>query len=81
MALFERILGTFSATRALRQAVRLSERGDAKGAFALLSRAARKRIPEAEYRVGRAYLEGAGVPPSRPQGVRWLERAATLIDA
>ena len=27
-------------------------------------------IPEAEFRVGRCYLEGAGVPPSRSDGVR-----------
>ena len=48
-----------------------------KGAFALLSRAARAGVPEAEFRVGRCYLEGAGVPPSRADGVRWVERAAT----
>ena len=33
-------------------------------------------IAEAEYRVGRCYLEGTGVPPSRTEGARWLERAA-----
>ena len=53
------------------------EHGDARGAFLLLSRAARSGIPEAEFRVGRCYLEGAGVPPSRADGVRWVERAAT----
>ena len=54
----------------------LTEQGDVKQAFPLLSRAARAGIAEAEYRVGRCYLEGAGVPPSRAEGARWLERAA-----
>ena len=60
----------------MRRAVRLTEQGDAKQAFPLLTRAARAGIAEAEYRVGRCYLEGAGVPPSRAEGARWLERAA-----
>ena len=47
-----------------------------RAAFALFSRAARANIPEAEFRVGRCYLEGSGVPPSRADGVRWVERAA-----
>ena len=34
-------------------------------------------MAEAEYRVGRCYLEGAGVPVSRTEGARWLERAAS----
>ena len=56
--------------------MRLIEQGNVKQAFPLLSRAARAGIAEAEYRVGRCYLEGAGVPPSRAEGARWLERAA-----
>ena len=56
--------------------MRLTEQGDVKQAFPLLTRAARAGIAEAEYRVGRCYLEGAGVPPSRTEGARWLERAA-----
>ena len=54
----------------------LIEQGDMKQAFPLLSRAARAGIAEAEHRVGRCYLEGTGVPPSRADGARWLERAA-----
>ncbi|HEY6432737.1 MAG TPA: tetratricopeptide repeat protein, partial [Acetobacteraceae bacterium] len=66
-----------SPRAALRRALRATERGKLPRAFHLLSRAARAGIAEAEYRVGRCYLEGAGVPPSRADGLRWLERAAT----
>src|ERR1700692_4037707 len=77
MSFLHTLLSPFSATAALRRAVRLTDRGDRRAAFVLLSRAARGGIPEAEFRVGRCYLEGAGVPPSRTEGVRWVERAAT----
>ena len=74
--LLDRLLAALSPAAALRRAVRLTEQGDGKQAFPLLTRAARAGIAEAEYRVGRCYLEGAGVPPSRTEGARWLERAA-----
>src|SRR5690242_385582 len=61
---------------ALRRASRLAEQKDFKRAFPLLARAAQAGIAEAEYRLGRCYLEGGGVPPSRTEGARWLERAA-----
>src|SRR5215469_6727613 len=76
MALLDRVRAKFSPTAALRRAVQLSEQGDVKQAFPLLTRAARAGIAEAEFRMGRCYLEGVGVPPSRVEGVRWLERAA-----
>ncbi len=76
MALLDRLLTPLSPAAALRRAKPLTEQGDIKQAFPLLSRAARAGIAEAEYRVGRCYLEGAGVPPSRVEGARWLERAA-----
>ena len=69
-------MAPLSPAAALRRAVRLTEQGNVKQAFPLLTRAARAGIAEAEYRVGRCYLEGAGVPPSRAEGARWLERAA-----
>lgn len=34
-------------------------------AFQLYARAGRTGLAEAEYRVGRCYLDGVGVPPSR----------------
>ena len=83
MGLLDRLPVTLSSAAALRRAVRLIEQGNAKQAFPLLSRAARAGIAEAEYRVGRCYLEGVGVPPSRTEGARWLERAANqgYVDA
>src|SRR5215467_7894253 len=76
MALLDRLFAGMSPTAALRRGLKLTEQGDLKQAFPLLTRAARAGIAEAEFRVGRCYLEGAGVPPSRTEGARWLERAA-----
>src|SRR5690242_21730752 len=76
MSVFDRLIAGLSPAAALRRALRLTEQGDVKGAFPLLTRAARAGIAEAEYRVGRCYLEGSGVPPSLSEGARWLERAA-----
>src|SRR6478752_8410536 len=76
MSLLDRLLTPLSPAAALRRAKPLIEQGDMKQAFPLLSRAARAGIAEAEHRVGRCYLEGTGVPPSRADGARWLERAA-----
>ena len=80
MALLDKLIGRFSPAAALRRGLRLQEQGDVKAAFLQLSRAARAGIPEAEFRVGRCYLEGAGVPPSKGDGVRWVERAASQGD-
>src|SRR5476649_143589 len=77
MGLFDVVLAPFSATASLRKAVRLTDNGDRRAAFPLLARAARAGITEAEYQIGRCYLEGGGVPPSRADGVRWLEKAAS----
>ena len=44
--------------------------------FALFARAARAGVVEAEYRIGRCYLEGSGVPTSRSDSLHWLNRAA-----
>src|SRR5271155_3100318 len=76
MILLDVILSPVSASASLRRATRLTDRGDRRAAFPLLVRAARAGIAEAEFRIGRCYLEGAGVPPSRGNGVRWLEKAA-----
>src|SRR5271163_153200 len=56
--------------------MRLTQQGKLRPAFRRLSQAARAGLAEAEYRVGRCYLEGGGVPPSRADGLRWLGRAA-----
>ena len=73
----DQLIGLASPVAALRRAIRLSEQGRHTDAFPLLTRAAKARIPDAEFRVARSYLEGSGVPLSRVEGVRWLERAAS----
>jgi uncharacterized protein len=73
----DRLIGLASPEAALGRAVRLLEQERFPEAFPLLTRAAKAGIPDAEYRVARCYLEGAGVPPSRAEGARWLERAAS----
>lgn len=77
MTVLDRVLSRFTPRAALRRGLKLLDAGQHRHAFPLLSRAAKAGIPEAEYRVGRCYLEGAGVPPSRGDGVRWMERAAS----
>ena len=76
MLVLDRLIGLASPEAALRRAVRLSDQGKAAEAFPLLTRSAKAGIAEAEYRVACCYLEGAGVPASRIEGARWLERAA-----
>ena len=76
MAFLDAMLSRFSSKAAFRRARALIDRGDRRAAFPYLARAARAGNADAEFLIGRAYLEGAGVPPSRPEGVRWLEKAA-----
>ncbi len=70
------MIGLGPPTAALRRAIRLTEKGKAVEAFPLFTRAAKAGI-DAEYRIAQSYLEGRGVPPSRVEGARWLQRAAT----
>ena len=72
----DRLLSRISPAAALRQALRLSERGDSVEAFKYFAQAAEGGIAEAERRVANCYFEGLGVPSSRSEGVQWLERAA-----
>jgi TPR repeat protein len=76
MSAVGRLLGLASPAAALRRGVKLAEQGKAAEAFPLLAAAAKAGIPEAEFRVARCYLDGAGVPVSRVEATRWLERAA-----
>src|SRR3984893_2271414 len=76
MLVLDRLIGLASPEAALRRAIRLSEQGRVAKAFPLFTRAAKAGIAEAEYLVARSYLEGTGVPPSRAEGARWLQRAA-----
>jgi TPR repeat protein len=49
-------------------------------AFRQFARAARARLPRAQYRLGRSYLLGLGVPPSIGEALRWLRRSAEAGD-
>jgi hypothetical protein len=75
-AVLERLIGRTSPQAALRRAVSLSDDGKVAEAFPLLARAAKAGLEDAEFRISRCYLEGLGVPASRVEGARWLERAA-----
>src|SRR5262245_8031374 len=76
MSALGQIIGLGSPAANLRRGMRLSERGEWSNAFKFLSRAAKSGLAEAEYRVGRCYFEGAGVPASRIEATRWLKRAS-----
>ena len=71
----DRVQAVFSPTAAVRRAASLIAAGKPGPAFRLYVRASRSGLADAEYRVGRCYLEGAGVPLSHAEGVRWLEQA------
>ena len=77
MEIVDRLIGLGSPAAALRRAIRLIDEGKAVAAVPLLARAAKAGIAEAEYRLGRCYLEGTGVPPSRAAAARWLEHGAS----
>jgi uncharacterized protein len=68
------IVGTPSAVFA--RAETLAGRELHAPAFALFAQAANAGLPHAQYRLGRCYLLGLGVPLSVGEGLRWLRRAA-----
>jgi len=72
----DRLVQRISPRAALRHALHLCEEGRPTDGLKLLRRAAKADIPEAKYRIGLHYLQGTGVPASRREGTRWLERAA-----
>ena len=74
--MLDRVISLLSASAALRRAIKLHKQSRTAQAFTLFARAASAGIAEAEYRVGRCYLEGSGVPVSLTESVRWLARAA-----
>ena len=74
--LFERVAASVLPSARLKRALRQAEAGQGREAFPVLARAARAGNALAQYRVGRAYLEGAGVPASRADAAHWLLRSA-----
>jgi uncharacterized protein len=65
-----------STRAAIGRATKLAEEGRNVPAFQIYASAARRGDAEAQFRVGCCYLEGKGVPVSRVEAIRWLERAA-----
>lgn len=76
MTFKRRITSLLSSKGKMEEGVRLMEEGDAVRGFTLLSRLAVNGDTEASFRVGRAYLDGKGVPPSLEEGARWMLGAA-----
>ena len=74
--LLRKVTGWVSPASALRRAQQLIEEGNRAEAFPLLAKAANAGNAEAEYLVGRAYLEAGGVPRSPTEAARWLEKSA-----
>ncbi|WP_408836104.1 tetratricopeptide repeat protein, partial [Acidomonas methanolica] len=77
MSLKLRVASHFSREARLAYGVSLLEGGEnAARGFRLLSALATEGVTEAQYQVGRAYLDGTGVPASLPDGAHWMMRAA-----
>ena len=74
--LVDRLIGLSSPTAALRRAIWLIDQNKQTDAMPLLARAAKAGLPEAEFRIAKAYLEGAGVPASQIECLRWLQLAS-----
>jgi hypothetical protein len=80
--ILDRVLATLGATGALYAvADTLADRDDHGRAFPLFAEAAQSGLPQAQYRLGRCYLKGLGVPPSLGEALRWFRRAADAGDA
>ncbi|HBK05424.1 MAG TPA: hypothetical protein DDZ81_06110 [Acetobacteraceae bacterium] len=72
------MFGVASAQFAL--ADRLASRDVHTRACTLFAKAAMTGLPRAQYRLGRCYLMGLGLPPSINEAVRWFHRAARAGD-
>lgn len=73
--LLDRLIGKASPAAALRRAAALIEKKQYSEAVPHLARAAEAGLPDAEYQIGRLYLQGSGVPYSQIEAGRWLGRA------
>jgi TPR repeat protein len=65
----------------LARAEALASREAHVAAFPLFARAAQAGLTQAQYRLGRCYLLGLGVPACPGEALRWLRRAADAGDA
>ncbi len=75
--LLARIGSTLSSSARLRHALEQARAGQIAEVFPVLASAAERGDVTAQFWVGKAYLDGNGVPPSRATAATWLERAAT----
>ena len=76
MSFVDRLVAPVSTSARARLGIDLLEAGRAAEGFRQLAHAARSGCVEAQYRVGRCYLEGTGVPKATAEAVLWLEREA-----
>src|SRR3954452_1080631 len=76
MSFVDRLVAPVSTSARARLGIDLLEAGRSVEGFRQLAQAARSGSVEAQYRVGRCYLEGTGVPQTTAEAVRWLGRAA-----
>ena len=74
--MFGRLAASLSPATRLREAIERAKAGDAAPGFVVFAAAADRGNTDAQYWVGRAYLDGKGVPPSRHTASVWLEKAA-----
>jgi hypothetical protein len=56
-------------------------RGAHARAFSLFMDAAQSGLPQAQFRLGRCYFQGLGVPPCLSEALRWFRRAAEAGNA
>ena len=77
MRALSRLFRSLPMAPTLERGERLLAGGDPAGAFAQFSRAAKSGDSEAQFRVGRCYMEATGVPPSLVEAAVWFERAAS----
>ena len=62
--LLDRLIGKASPAAALRRAMALIEKEQYSEALPLLTRAAEAGLAEAQYQIGRLYLQGSSLPYS-----------------
>jgi uncharacterized protein len=80
--MFNRVRATLGAPAALYAvADGFAGRGAHARAFPLFVEAAQSGLRQAQYRLGRCYKFGLGVPPSLGEALRWFLRAAEAGDA
>lgn len=76
MSLKQRFSSYFNPQAKLAYALQLLDGENAVRGVQLLGQLAKDGVVEAKFRLGRAYLDGKGAPPSLEEGARWMLQAA-----